>query len=36
MKSKALLILRLMWIAVRLALVFVMIRQGSTFFYQGF
>jgi hypothetical protein len=28
--------LRLIWIALRLAAVFVMIRQGSTFVYQGF
>jgi hypothetical protein len=29
-------VLRLLWIAVRLAAVFVMIRQGATFVYQGF
>jgi len=28
--------LRLLWIAVRLAAVFVMMRQGATFVYQGF
>jgi len=28
--------LRLLWIAVRLAAVFVLIRQGATFAYQGF
>jgi hypothetical protein len=27
---------RLLWIAIRLAAVLVIIRQGSTFFYQGF
>jgi hypothetical protein len=28
--------LRLLWIAVRLAAVFVFIREGATFVYQGF
>jgi hypothetical protein len=30
------LILRLSWIAIRFAAVFVLIRQGTAFFYQGF
>jgi hypothetical protein len=28
--------LRFLWIAIRLTAVFVLIRQGSAFFYQGF
>lgn len=30
------LFLRLLWIAVRLTLAFVLIGRGGTFFYQGF
>jgi hypothetical protein len=29
-------VLRVLWIAVRLAAVIVLINKGSTFFYQGF
>jgi hypothetical protein len=29
-------VLRVLWIAIRLAVVIVLIDKGSTFFYQGF